>query len=96
MEFTDIRLTISEAAKVFGVSSKTIRRSIKEQEISYILVRGRYKLSFKSLLDWSQKTTSRQNKLANQGIGQFVEQWGVKNKKFSPHPKNVEKMVNNS
>ena len=41
-----VRVSISEAARLFGVSSQTIRRAIKSGEITYIVVAGRYKLNF--------------------------------------------------
>jgi excisionase family DNA binding protein len=39
---TDQGLTIAEAAKAFGVSTKTIRRHIKDGKIPYVLVQGKY------------------------------------------------------
>ena len=85
-----IRLSVSEAAKLFGVSQRTIRRAIKDQEITYVVVQGRYKINFESLLRWSQRTTTVRNKRDRQGIGQFVNQWKVKNKLFSPNPKAID------
>jgi excisionase family DNA binding protein len=84
-----IRLSISEAAKMFGVSPMTIRRAIKDQEITYVVVQGRYKLNFESLLRWSQRTTTVRHKRDEQGIGQFVEQWKIRNRLFSPNPQNI-------
>ena len=81
-----IRLSVSEAAKLFGVSSRTIRRAITDKEINYVVVQGRYKVSFESLLKWSQRTTTVRNKLAKQGIGQFVEDWKIRNVLYSPNP----------
>ncbi len=89
----DIRLSISEAARIFGVNPQTIRRAIKSGGISYIVVRNRYRLSFSSLLKWSQKQTTTRNKLAKHGIGQFVQSWAINNKHFAPHPENVRKQV---
>lgn len=85
-----IRISISEASRLFGVSEKTIRRTIKAQEITYIVVRGRYKINFESLLKWSQKRIKVKNKLNNQGIGQYVNQWKIQNKLYSPNPKSVD------
>lgn len=93
MDQTDIRLTVSEAGRVFGVSQQTIRRAIKAQQVSYIVVRGRYRLSFASLLTWSQQATSTRNKLAKQGIGQYVTQWKIQNRLYSPHPANVARQL---
>ncbi len=84
-----IRLSVSEASKLFGVSQRTIRRAITAQEITYVVVQGRYKINFESLLRWSQLTTTIRNKRDKQGIGQYVDQWKVKNKLFSPNPNAV-------
>ncbi len=82
-----IRVSVSEAAKLFGISTRTVRRAIADGEVAYVVVRGRYKLNFESLVRWSQTRTSVRNKLASSGIGQFVEQWKITNKLFSPNPK---------
>ena len=57
-----IRLSVSEAARIFGLSDKTICRAIQNKEINYIVVAGRYKLSFESLVKWSQQKTHIKNK----------------------------------
>lgn len=80
----NIRLSISESAKIFGVSEKTIRRAIKKQEIIYIVVGGRYKITFESLIRWSQRKTILKNKLNKNGIGKFVKKWKIKNILYSP------------
>ena len=85
---TIVRLTVSEAAKIFGVSPRTIRRAVSKQEITYIVVQGRYKINFESLLKWSQSSTTVRNKRDKAGIGQFVEKWKIKNTLYSP---NIEK-----
>ena len=84
-----IRLSISEAAKLFGVTSQTIRRAIAGKEITYIIVAGRYKLNFESLVKWSQSKTTVRNKSAKRGIGQYVEKWKIKNPLYSPNPKTI-------
>lgn len=81
-----IRVSISEAAKLFGVNAQTIRRAIKSEDLSYVIVQGRYKISFESLLKWSQQHVTINNKMASRGIGQFVEQWKIRNKLYSPNP----------
>jgi len=85
-----IRLGISEAAKLFGVNQQTIRRAIKSQEVTYVVVNGRYKLNFESVLRWSQRKTAARNKLKSQGIGQYVDKWKIKNPLYSPNPKLVD------
>jgi excisionase family DNA binding protein len=86
-----LRLSISEAAKFFGVEPITIRRAIKRGELRYVVVRGRYRITFESLLLWSQQRPKIKNKLAQQGIGQYVEKWKIKNKLFSPNPAVLQK-----
>ncbi|MFA5127437.1 MAG: helix-turn-helix domain-containing protein [Patescibacteria group bacterium] len=86
-----IRLSVSEAAKLFGVNSQTVRRAIASQEITYAVVAGRYKINFESLVKWSQKHTTIKHKMASRGIGQYVEKWKIKNPLYSPNPKSLKK-----
>ncbi|OIO52581.1 hypothetical protein COY93_04665 [Candidatus Uhrbacteria bacterium CG_4_10_14_0_8_um_filter_58_22] len=85
-----IRVSVSEAARLFGVSTKTVRRAIADGEITYVVVRGRYKVSFESLVKWSQHRPSVRTKLDEDGIGQFVGQWKIKNRLYSPNPQTLE------
>ena len=80
-----IRVSVSEASRLFGVAQRTIRRAIQDGSITYIVVQGRYKLSFESLVKWSQGRATVRNKMNRFGIGQFVDQWKIKNKLFSPN-----------
>ncbi|MFH1405133.1 MAG: helix-turn-helix domain-containing protein [Patescibacteria group bacterium] len=82
-----VRLSVSEASRLFGVSQRTIRRAIQDEKISYVVVQGRYKINFESLLKWSQESIKVRNKRDKQGIGQYVDQWKIKNKLYSPNPK---------
>ena len=84
-----IRVSVSEAGRLFGVNSQTIRRAIQAQEITYIVVAGRYKINFESLVKWSQRKTTVRNKSNNKGIGQFVDRWKIKNTLYSPSQKMV-------
>jgi excisionase family DNA binding protein len=84
-----IRVSVSEAAKLFGVSTRTVRRAVAEGHLGYVVVRGRYKINFESLVKWSQGRPTVRNKLASTGIGQYVERWKIRNKLFSPNPKLV-------
>jgi excisionase family DNA binding protein len=85
-----IRLSVSEAAKIFGVNERTIRRAVKNHELHYVVVQGRYKINFDGLLKWSQKNATIRNKTTKNGIGQFVEKWRINNTLFSPNPGIVE------
>lgn len=84
-----IRVAVSEAARLFGVNTQTIRRAIAAQEVTYVVVAGRYKINFESLVRWSQAHTTVKNKLENKGIGQFVSHWKIRNPLYSPNPKSV-------
>ena len=82
-----IRVSISEAARLFGVNPQTIRRAIQNQEITYVVVAGGYKINFESLIRWSQQKTTVRNKSNQDGIGQYVNQWRIKNTLYSPSTK---------
>lgn len=100
-----IRITPSQAANLFGVSEKTVRRAIKDGELRYIVVRGVYKINFDSLLKWSQTKTKVKNKFHNDGIGQYLDnepsnepktnRWKIKNKHYSPNPQFAENIAKN-
>ena len=81
-----LRISISQAAKLFGVSDRTIRRAIAKNEIRYIIVRNRYQVLFESVLNWSQKNKRVSIKRDRQGMGQWVEKWKINNTKYSPRP----------
>lgn len=86
-----IRVSVSEAARLFGVASHTIRRAIKAEEITYVVVQGRYKINFESLIKWSQNKIRIKNKMEKDGIGQFVDKWKIKNRLYSPNPQFIKK-----
>ncbi|MBI4138649.1 helix-turn-helix domain-containing protein [Candidatus Uhrbacteria bacterium] len=79
-----VRVSVSEASRLFGVHARTVRRAIAAGEVRYIVVRGRYQIHFESLVRWSQKQPTVRNKRDEKGIGQWVEQWKIRNPKFSP------------
>lgn len=84
-----IRVSISEAARLFGVNSQTIRRAIKSGAITYVVVSGRYKLNFESLLRWSQQKIAIKHKSNQFGIGQYVDKWKISNTLYSPSTKSL-------
>ena len=87
-----IRVSVTEAGRLFGVNPLTIRRALAAQEITYVVVGGRYKINFESLVKWSQLYTTVKNKLAKKGIGQYVERWKIRNPLYSPNPKSIAKI----
>ena len=85
-----VRVSVSEASRLFGVSTRTVRRAIAVGELTYVVVRGRYKINFESLVRWSQERPTVKNKLKREGIGQYVEQWKIRNRLYSPNPRILE------
>ena len=79
--YPPIRLSVSEAAKFLGVSTRTIRRAVTAEAVTYIVVKDRYKITLDSLLAWAQSTSTVQKKLNTVGFGAFVDTWKLpKNK----------------
>jgi len=90
-----IRVAISEAARLFGVNPQTIRRAIKAGEVTYVVVAGRYKINFESLVKWSQLKTTVKKRTEENGIGQYVDKWKISNTLYSPSTKSVKKEEDN-
>ena len=84
-----VRISPSQAAQLFGVNERTVRRAINSGELRYIIVQGRYKINFEDMVKWSQHLPSREEKRDKEGIGQFVSKWKISNPKFSPSEKLV-------
>lgn len=82
----EIRVSVSEAARLFGVNPRTIRRAMGAGTLRYIVVRGRYKIAFASLVAWSQTQPTVRRKRDQGGIGQWVDQWKIRNTLYSPRP----------
>jgi len=70
-------LSVSEAAKISGVGTKTIRRAIESNVIKFKVINNRYLINFSSLATYLYKTTKLRNKFLQHGIGQYVETWRV-------------------
>ncbi len=86
-----VRVSVSEAARLFGVNSQTIRRAVKDGEITYVVVAGRYKINFESLVKWSQNKTTVKKKSEKYGIDQYVDKWKISNTLYSPSEKSLKK-----
>ncbi len=85
-----IRVSVSQAAKLFGLSEKTIRDAIKSNDLRYVVVKGRYKIDFESIVIWSQKSPLRQAKRDSAGIGRYVDKWKINNQLYFPSKKLIE------
>lgn len=74
-----IWLTVSEAAKMGGVQTKTIRRAIKsKQDLRYKIVQNKYKVELRSLIIFMHSSTKLKNKLYKYGLGQYINKWKSK------------------
>lgn len=69
-----IWLSVSEAAKVGGVQTKTIRRAIKK-ELEFKVKGNRYFINLCSLIIYLHRNTKLKNKLNEHGIGQYIKEW---------------------
>lgn len=72
---TIIWLSVSEAAKLGGVQTKTIRRAIQFNNVKYKIIGNRYSIEFLSLITFLHSKTKLKNKLNQFGLGQYIEQW---------------------
>jgi len=72
---SNIKLSPSQAGKLFGVSERSIRRAIKNKQLPVTVHNSRYQIDFYDLLLWSEQLPNRQYKRDNLGIGQFIEKW---------------------
>ena len=86
-----MRVSVSEAAKLFGLSQKTIREAIKNNKVAYIVVKDRYRIDFQSLIEWTEVSTRRKRIRDSHGIGQFVNSW--KDSKTQGHAPNTNSSI---
>jgi excisionase family DNA binding protein len=70
-----IWLSVSEAAKIGGVQTKTVRRAISANAIKYKIVKNRYLIEFSSVLKYLHSKAKLKNKLDRFGIGRYVDKW---------------------
>jgi len=70
-----IFVSVSEAAKLGGINSRTIRRAIQDEKITYKIVKDRYQLDLKSTFLYLYSNRKLRNKLLQNGIGQYIESW---------------------
>ena len=66
-------LSVSEAAKLGGVQTKTIRRAIQSNSIKYKVIKNRYFIELASVTEYLHRNTKLKNKFYNYGIGQYFK-----------------------
>jgi excisionase family DNA binding protein len=70
-----ILLSVSEAAKLFGINQRTVRRAIAARTLKSKITNSRYQISLQDLLKWSEDNNLIKKKRDTLGIGQFVSAW---------------------
>lgn len=70
-----IWLSVSEAAKLAGVQTKTIRRGLDSGLLTFQVIKNRYRINLSTLILWALKSTKLRNKFNNFGLGQYVDKW---------------------
>ncbi len=68
-------VSVSEAAKLAGVQTKTIRRAIEAAGVKFQVIGNRYLISFASLIVFLLSSTKLRNKFLKHGLGQYVDKW---------------------
>ncbi|MCK5211354.1 hypothetical protein KAJ89_01505 [Candidatus Parcubacteria bacterium] len=68
-------ISISMAAQLGGVNSKTIRRAIQAKKIRYKITGNRYFVDFISIFRYLHKSKKLSNKLREYGVGQYIIKW---------------------
>ena len=70
-------LSVSEAAALGGVQSKTIRRALKDERAGLVfkVVKNRYKIELGSVITFLHRNAKLNNKLKDYGLGQYVSEW---------------------
>jgi hypothetical protein len=70
-----IWLSVSEAAKIGGVTTKTIRRAIQAEKVKYTIHKDRYLVGLRSLIIYLNSSKKLRNKLNFNGLGQYIREW---------------------
>lgn len=68
-------ISVSEAAKFGGITTKTVRRAIQTEKITYKVIKNRYLIDFRSLVLYLHTKTKLKNKLNEFGVGQYIKKW---------------------
>jgi hypothetical protein len=68
-------LSVSETAKIAGITTKTVRRAIQSHKVIYKVVMDRYLIDLRSSLLFVFSNKKLKNKLTQKGIGQYIDKW---------------------
>ena len=65
-------LSVAEAAKLGGVTDKTIRRAFKaDAGLKFKVIKNRYQIELSSLILYLHRNAKLRNKLMQHGLGQY-------------------------
>ena len=68
-------LSVSESAKLGGVTDKTIRRALKvDGLLKFKIIKNRYQIELGSLIMYMQRNKKLKNKFLLSGLGQYFNQ----------------------
>ena len=68
-----ILISVSEAAKLGGVKTKTIRRAIEAGGLNFKIINNRYLISLHSLVNYFNSKIKLKNKFYEFGLGQYLK-----------------------
>ncbi len=68
-------LSISESAKVGGITNKTIRRAIHSKKLKYKIINDRYFINLSSVIIFVHSNAKLRNKFYSYGFGQYISKW---------------------
>ncbi len=66
-------LSASHGAVLLGVKKKTIKRAIKSNLVKYKIEGRKYLIEFESLIKFAHCNRRLENKLYQEGIGQYIK-----------------------
>ncbi len=68
-------LSVSECAKIGGITTKTIRRAMQANKVRYKIINNRYLVDFPSIITYLFSKKKLKNKLNQHGLGQYIDKW---------------------
>ncbi len=72
-----IWLSVSEVAKLGGLSTKTVRRAIESNQLKFKVINNRYQISLGAAIKFFLSTPKLLNKFNQDGMGRWVEKWRI-------------------
>ena len=70
-----IWISVTEAAKIGGITTKTVRRAIKTKQVKFKILNNRYLIDLAPLIIFLHANKKLKNKLNFHGLGQYVDKW---------------------